>query len=130
MAPQSCQGLAEPTTLSPFRSEQLCRYSSELGAVCQKASDARARVSAKMRPLIRAARIGAEEFRRDRDLKRLLRVVSVPKPGKGMRRLLDIEQSLEETRSTGNATYSITRHVEILAALITEASFLNQKTLI
>ena len=80
--------------------------------------------------LIRAARIGAEEFRRDRDLKRLLRVVSVPKPGKGMRRLLDIEQSLEETRSTGNATYSITRHVEILAALITEASFLNQKTLI
>ncbi len=80
--------------------------------------------------LIRAARIGSSDFRRDRDLKRLLRIISVPKPGKSMTRLLALEQDLEETRRAGDATYSISKHVEILAALIAEASFLTRKTLI
>lgn len=58
--------------------------------------------------LIRAARIGAKEYRRDRDLKRLMRQSVLPKPGKGMMSLLEIEHDLEATRTNGNATYSIT----------------------
>ena len=40
--------------------------------------------------------------------------------------LMAMEQDLEVTRKTGNATYSISRHVEILAALIAEAACLAQ----
>jgi len=74
--------------------------------------------------LIKAAKIGSENFRRDRDLKRLLKAQRLPNPGGGLSRLLALEEELETTRKSGNATYSISRHVEILAALIAEAQFL------
>ncbi|NOX73085.1 MAG: hypothetical protein GXP03_05530 [Alphaproteobacteria bacterium] len=80
------------------------------------------------RILIRAARIAASEYRRDRDLKRLLRAGKLPNPGKTMPRLLAMEQDIEATRQAGHATYSITKHVEILAALVAEATFLSRKT--
>jgi uncharacterized protein DUF6477 len=80
------------------------------------------------RILIRAARIGAADYRRERDLKRLLRAGKLPKPGKTMPRLLAMEQDIEATRQAGHATYSITKHVEILAALVAEATFLSRKT--
>ncbi len=80
------------------------------------------------RILIRAARIGAADYRRDRDLKRLLRSVKLPVPGKSMPRLLAMEQDIEATRQAGYATYSITKHVEILAALVAEATFIGRKT--
>ena len=78
--------------------------------------------------LIRTARFGSAEFQRDRDLKRLLKAASLPRPGMGMPRLLALEQDLEENRQTGNATYSISRHVEILAALMTEAKFVTKNS--
>ncbi|MCA8868009.1 MAG: hypothetical protein KDA67_05120 [Rhodobacteraceae bacterium] len=76
--------------------------------------------------LIRAARIGSANYRRERDLRRLIKSQSLPKPGSGLTMLMAMEQDLEVTRKTGNATYSISRHVEILAALIAEAACLAQ----
>ena len=74
--------------------------------------------------LVRAARIGVDLYRRDRDLKRVLKRSHLPKPGKGMAPLIALEQEMESTRKEGNTTYSIPRHVEVLVALMAEASFL------
>jgi len=76
------------------------------------------------RLLIRAARIGATEYRRDRDLRRLLRASRLPGPAAGMRRLLALEADFEAVRRAKDTTYSISRHVEILSALIAEAQLL------
>lgn len=78
--------------------------------------------------LIRAARIGVAQYRREQDLKRLLRAGRAPAPGTGMSRLLTIEQDLEAIRLSGDATYSITKHVEILVALMAEARLLRRPT--
>ena len=76
--------------------------------------------------LIRAARIGVSDYHRDRDLKRLLRSVRLPAPGAGMTRLLAMEQDLEAVRTVGDSTYSISKHVEVLAALMAEAQLLRR----
>lgn len=78
------------------------------------------------RMLIRAARLGAAEFQRSRDLRRLLRVTALPSTGQAVARLLTIEQDLEASRKTAATTYSITKHVEILAALIAESTSLSK----
>ncbi|MBZ0129530.1 MAG: DUF6477 family protein [Rhodobacteraceae bacterium] len=74
--------------------------------------------------LIRAARIGATEFRRERDLKRVLKTQSLPQPETGLPRLLAMEEELETTRRTEIAAYNVTRHVEVLTALLAEAQLL------
>lgn len=76
------------------------------------------------RVLIRAARIGAAEFRRERDLKRLLKSQSLPQPGTGLSRLIAMEEEMETTRRTEHAAYNVTRHVEVLTALLAEAQLL------
>ncbi|MFT6452540.1 MAG: hypothetical protein ACJA06_002042 [Halocynthiibacter sp.] len=79
------------------------------------------------RLLIRAARFGLDEYDRSRDLKRLISAVSPPSPAKAVSRLMDEEARLEETRQTGDASYSVSRHVEILIAIMGEARLLPQK---
>ena len=74
--------------------------------------------------LVRAARICAREFRRERDLKRLLRANRLPGPGRCLPRLLEMEARCEAARGAGDATYSMSRHVETLAALLTEMALL------
>lgn len=69
--------------------------------------------------LIRAARAGVIDYRRDRDLKRILRQRIAPSEAIGT--LLDEENRLEETRASGEATYSIQRHVAVLTAILAEA---------
>ncbi len=69
--------------------------------------------------MIRAARLGIAEYRRDRDLKRLLG--ATPAPARALPALLDAEARAEATRQTGDATYSIAGHVELLIALMAEA---------
>ncbi len=73
------------------------------------------------RILIRAARAGLTEYRRERDLRRLLRNAKDRAGGKTLDSLLAEESRLETNRTTGEATYSIQRHVAILTALIAEA---------
>ncbi|MCA0921581.1 DUF6477 family protein [Pseudooceanicola nanhaiensis] len=80
------------------------------------------RLTALTRPrlLIRAARIGAEEYRRTPQLRRLLGM-QVPGTGAALLQLLEIEQELDQSRRHGDAAYSVQRHVEVLIALVAEA---------
>jgi hypothetical protein len=72
--------------------------------------------------LIRAARLGLSEYRRDRDLKRLL--ASEPAPDRSIPALLTEEEKLEATRQRGDAAYSVSRHIEVMIALMGEVSLL------
>jgi hypothetical protein len=74
--------------------------------------------------LIRAARAGVTDYRRDRDLKRILRG---PRSGHGPQAidtLLVEEDRLETTRQSGSATYSVQRHVAVLTAILAESRLL------
>ena len=71
--------------------------------------------------LIRAARAGVTDYQRDRDLKRLLRLNKAARASIALDTLLAEENRMEGKRQSGEATYSIQRHVAILTALIAEA---------
>lgn len=71
------------------------------------------------RLMIRAARVGVADYRRERDLRRL--IGRLPMPGRALPELLDAEARAEATRQSGDATYSIAAHVELLIALMAEA---------
>lgn len=73
------------------------------------------------RLLVRAARLGVAEYSRARDLRRLMRRPHLPPPAQALRSLIAEEEALEETRRAGDAAYSLTRHIEILIAMIAEA---------
>lgn len=87
-------------------------------------TDFRALIADLRRPqlLIRAARCGLADYRRDRDLRRILD--AQPSPDRAVRRLLTEEERLEETRVAGEASYSVTRHIEVLIALMSEVRLL------
>ena len=74
--------------------------------------------------LIRAARAGVVDYRRERDLKRLLRQPRGRAPAQAIGSLLAEETRLEATRTAGEATYSIQRHVAVLTAILAEARLL------
>lgn len=71
--------------------------------------------------LVRAARAGVVDYRRDRDLKRLLRLSRGAASQHALDHLLVEERRLEEIRAAGEATYSIQRHVAVLTAILAEA---------
>lgn len=70
--------------------------------------------------LIRAARAGVLDYRRDRDLKRLLRQSPAQAPATTIRTLLSEERRLEDTRLAAEGSYNTQRHVAVLTALIAE----------
>lgn len=76
------------------------------------------------RLLMHAARFGLGDYRRDRDLRRLVR--SGGSPEETVPSLLSAEEELEATRQAGDASYSVTRHIEVLIALLAEARLLRQ----
>lgn len=73
------------------------------------------------RILIRAARFGLTDYRRERDLTRLMKAPRLPSPGHALGLLLEQEEAMEATRQSGNGAYSIARHVELLIAMMAEA---------
>lgn len=83
-------------------------------------------LSALRRPrlLMRAARLGVSDYRRERDLCRLMKTTQPPSPERAVTSLLDQENQIETTRKNGDATYSPVRHVEVLIALLAEAQLL------
>ena len=87
-------------------------------------TDFRALLADLRRPqlLIRAARHGLADYRRDRDLRRLIN--GQPSPDRAVRRLLSEEEQLEAIRRAGEPTYSVARHIEILIALMGEVRLL------
>ncbi len=78
------------------------------------------------RLLIRAARFGLVDYNRNRDLRRLMQVQSTPSPQKALDGLVAAEAELEEIRTTGDAAYSISHHVELLIALMGESQLLSK----
>jgi hypothetical protein len=79
------------------------------------------------RLLIRAARFGLENYNRNRDLKRVMGTSTAPSPNRALDGLIEKEAQIEQTRKQGDATYSVTRHVDILIALMAEARLLPRK---
>lgn len=77
------------------------------------------------RLLIRAARFGQSDYRRERDLRRLIEAAVPPEAALG--RLLSVEDRMESTRRAGDASYSIARHIEVLIALMAEARVVLRK---
>ena len=73
------------------------------------------------RILVRAARCGLADYRRDRDLKRILRLPRAAASARALETLLAEEERLETIRTSGEATYSLQRHVAVLTALLAEA---------
>ncbi len=78
------------------------------------------------RLLIRAARMGVADYKRERDLCRLMKIAALPSPRHAVSTLLEEEGQLEEVRKSGNANYSPMRHVEVLIALMAEARSLHR----
>lgn len=76
------------------------------------------------RLLIRAARIGAEDYRRNPQLHRLLGDGALPRPGAALMKLIEIEATLDDFRRGDSAAYSVSRHVEVLTAMMGEARIL------
>ncbi|MEP1767469.1 MAG: DUF6477 family protein [Sulfitobacter sp.] len=73
------------------------------------------------RLLMRAARIGAQEYSRNGHLPRLLGYGALPRPAEALMRLIDIEAELERQRIGNEAAYRIVAHVDVLIAIVGEA---------
>lgn len=73
------------------------------------------------RLLIRAARVGADEYRRELHLGRILGLDRPARPGPALLKLMEIEAALDQRRRAADGSYSVARHVEVLAAMMGEA---------
>lgn len=91
-------------------------------------TDCRTMLATLRRPrlLMRAARFGLAEYRRDRDLRRYVGPAASPEDA--VASLMSVEARLEATRLAGDAAYSVARHIEVLIALLAEARFLRGGT--
>jgi len=74
--------------------------------------------------LIRAARLGVRNYKRERDLKRLTRSQRLMSPVCAVENLMAQEDDLEQARLDKDRNYSIGRHVDILVALIGETALI------
>jgi len=89
-------------------------------------TDFRTRLADLRRPrlLLHAARFGLSDYRRERDLKRLIGTQTSPEAT--VDQLMHEEGKLEENRKRGDAAYSIARHIEVLIALLAEARLITR----
>lgn len=78
--------------------------------------------------LVRSARFGVDDYRRDVHLRRILHTDTTPRSGEAVLRLLEIEVEMDDKRQAKAADYSCARHVEVLIALMGEARVLRATT--
>ncbi len=76
------------------------------------------------RLLIRAARAGLPDYRREVHLGRSLAAPPPRRSGPALLRLIDIEADLDDARQRRCTSYSVARHVEVLIAMMGEAEVL------
>ncbi|MEO0912620.1 MAG: DUF6477 family protein [Pseudomonadota bacterium] len=69
--------------------------------------------------LVRAARLGADLYKRERDLRTALG--AEPPHRQTLGALLAAEDTMEAVRKSGNGAYSAEKHIRVLTALIAEA---------
>ena len=74
--------------------------------------------------LMRAARIGSEEYRRSVHLSRITGAPVPAKNGAAILQLIEIEETLNDQRLNQDTNYSIPRHIDVLIALVGEARLL------
>lgn len=81
-------------------------------------------VAALCRPrlLVAAARAGRRDYRRSRDLPRILRRPDLPDARTALAQLLALEAAADAARRARDPGYSLLRHVELLIALAAEAA--------
>jgi hypothetical protein len=93
-------------------------------------SDLRDLLATLRRPrlLMHAARFGLGDYRRERDLRRL--VMGDPSPEQTLPRLIEVERHLEDTRLSGDVSYSVARHIDVLIALLAEAQLLRRAEIV
>ncbi|MGY3436584.1 MULTISPECIES: DUF6477 family protein [unclassified Marinovum] len=73
------------------------------------------------RLLIRAARAGLLEYRREVHLARCLGGPAPRRSGAALIRLIEIESDLDTARLKRCASYSVAQHVEVLVSMMGEA---------
>jgi Family of unknown function (DUF6477) len=71
--------------------------------------------------LVRAARHAMQDYVRQRDLDRLLPLADPAVSADVFSALLAAEAGLERTRRAGLMSYSVSRHIEVMSALMAEA---------
>ncbi len=76
------------------------------------------------RLMMRAARIGAQDYRRCSHLPRLLGYGVLPRHAPALVRLIEIEAELNTQRKASDAGYSLIRHIDVLIAMVGEARVL------
>ena len=76
------------------------------------------------RLLIRAARLGADGYHRDAHLQRILGYGHLPRAADALMQLMQTEADLNDQRKSGDAGYSLTRHLDVLIAMMGEARIL------
>lgn len=80
------------------------------------------------RLLIRAARIGAQTYRREARLPRLLGYGVTLRIGPTLMKLMALEADMNDKREDGDAGYSIAAHVDLLIAIMGESQLLRAQT--
>ncbi len=73
------------------------------------------------RLMMRAARIGAQDYRRASHLPRLLGYGILPRHGSALIKLMEMDAALEDQRVSCDASYSLIRHLDVLIAMVGEA---------
>ncbi|MCF6231924.1 MAG: DUF6477 family protein [Rhodobacteraceae bacterium] len=76
------------------------------------------------RLLIRAARVGAQDYSRKRHLQRLLGYGPLPRTVAAIMHLIELERGMNDARKDGDAGYSLPRHLDVLIAIMGEAQLL------
>ena len=74
--------------------------------------------------LIRAARLGADDYKREAHLPRVLGYGQVPRAAEALLKLMQQEAALNDLRKTQHAGYSLPRHLDLLIAMVGEARIL------
>ena len=74
--------------------------------------------------MMRAARIGAQDYRRTAHLSRVLGYGVLPRHGAALLKLMEIESGLEAQRIGSDGSYSVVRHIDIMIAMVAEARIL------
>ena len=73
------------------------------------------------RLLVRAARFGVDDYDRAQRLPRLLDRPFAPGTGEAIMLLLELEAELDTARCSKSPDYAVSRHVDVLIALMGEA---------
>ena len=74
--------------------------------------------------LMRAARIGADDYQRAAHLPRLLGYGILPRHGAALMKLMELENTMNDQRRSGDTSYSLVKHVDVLIAMVGEARVL------